>query len=147
MKKVLVICADENAKNQIASGYLRFYGHNFLELFTISNSTLNQELARKVMLEDGIDITQLLTYTFETLPEQKFDFSITITTTKEIELPSTIESKKNLVWKLKSSLDETTTSEQQLQYLRKIREQLKTLVVKFVGKELIISNDYLFSLK
>lgn len=147
MKKVLVICADEDAKNQIAAGYLQFYGHNFLEVFTISNSTLNQELAHKVMLEDGINITQLLTYTFESLSEQKFDFSITITTTKEIELPTPLESKRNLVWKLKRGLDTVTTSEQQLQYFQEVREQLKTLVVKFVGKELLVSDEYLFSLK
>jgi arsenate reductase len=147
MKKVLVICADEDAKNQIAAGYLRFYGHNFLEVFPISYSLSNQDLAYKVMLEDGINIAQSLTYTFENLSTQEFDFSIIITTTKEIELPTALESKKKLVWKLKGNMNKIATSEQQLQYFQEVREQLKTLVVKFVGKELLVSSDYLFSLK
>ncbi len=147
MKKVLVICADKDAKDQIAAGYLRFYGHNFLEVFPISNSLSNQDLAYKVMLEDGINIAQSLTYTFENLSEQQFDFSILITTTKEVELPATLESKKQLVWKLKGNIDKTATSEEQLQYFQEVREQLKTLVVKFVGKELLVSSEYLFSLK
>jgi len=77
--KILFLCTGNSCRSQMAEGWARHLKNEVLEAYSagIEKHGMNP-LAVKVMAEAGIDISGQRSKLIEELPEQNFDFVITL---------------------------------------------------------------------
>ena len=79
MKKVLVLCTGNSCRSQMAEGWLKYYSGDQAEIFSagIESHGLNL-IAVRVMMDAVIDISGNKSKTIDELPDDEFDFIITV---------------------------------------------------------------------
>jgi thioredoxin type arsenate reductase len=78
-KKILVLCTGNSCRSQMAEGYLRKIAGDKAIIYSagLEAHGLNQ-LAVKVMLEDGVDISRHTSNTLEDYSQEHFDVLLTV---------------------------------------------------------------------
>jgi len=128
-QKILVICANNSARSQIAEGFLKKYYRDKFEVFSagIKPTKINQ-YAIKVMEEIGIDISNQYSKSIVKFRNIKFDYVITVCNkTKEIcpFFPG-----KNILHKnFKDPSESEGNKKDILENFRIIRNQIKEWVI------------------
>ena len=79
IKKILVLCTGNSCRSQIAEGYLRHFSGKNAEIYSagIEAHGVNN-IAIKVMKEDGIDISKQTSNIIDEYKHINFDFVITV---------------------------------------------------------------------
>ncbi|MFN7116587.1 MAG: arsenate reductase ArsC [Saprospiraceae bacterium] len=138
MKKVLVACVGNSSRSQIAEGYLQFYGIGKAKYCSAGlHPTKVHPLAVQVMAEDNIDISQQKSKSFEAFKNQHFDYVLSMCEEITTQLPDYISADQKLDLYVPDPAAFQGSEEATLQYFRLIRDQIKSNILKFIGKELI----------
>jgi arsenate reductase (thioredoxin) len=79
MKKILVLCTGNSCRSQIAEGWIKYYAGNEARVYSagIEAYGLNKEAVRS-MADALIDISGHKSKTVSELPENEFDYIITL---------------------------------------------------------------------
>lgn len=80
MKKILFVCIENSCRSQIAEGFARKFGSSVIEAYSAGSKPkgeVNPD-AIKVMLEEGIDISENKSKGFPDLKVKDFDYAVTL---------------------------------------------------------------------
>ncbi len=137
-EKVLVICVHNSARSQMGEEYIRKYGGDIFEVESagLEPGILNP-LVVEVLKEDGIDITGKKTQSaFDLFNAGKtYDYVITVCSKDAQErCPVYPGTKKRLHWPFSDTSSLKGTHEEQLDRTRKIRDEIKGAVKRFVDE-------------
>ena len=79
MKKILVLCTGNSCRSQMAEGWIKYYAGNEADVYSagIEAHGLNKETVRS-MADALIDISGHKSKTVNELPEQEYDYIITV---------------------------------------------------------------------
>jgi arsenate reductase (thioredoxin) len=80
MKSVLFVCIENACRSQMAEGFAKASGKDFMEVYSAGSRPSGQidPTAIKVMAELGIDISRQSSKGFLNLPVKHFDYAITL---------------------------------------------------------------------
>ncbi len=136
-KKVLFICVHNAARSQIAEELLKKLGGDHFEVESAGflPSTINP-LVVEVMKEDGIDLTDKKTQSvFALAKAQKFyGYVITVCDRgQEAKCPVFPGTPKRIHWDLENPENFTGTHEEKIEKIRELKEQIKKLLIEFMG--------------
>jgi arsenate reductase len=88
IKDILVLCTGNSCRSQMAEGYLRFYAEGRATIYSAGIETHGvNPLAIKVMLEDGIDISNHTSNNVNEYENVDFDLILTVCNNAETNCP------------------------------------------------------------
>jgi len=127
-KRILFICIENSCRSQIAEGFVKHLDINTLEVYSAGSKPSGEvnPMAIEVMLELGIDISQQKSKGFNDLPIKKFDYVITLGCN---DLCPFVPADKHIEWRIENPRGKD------LNFFRKIRDQIKNEVTSFIKKE------------
>ena len=136
MERVLFVCVHNSARSQMAEAYLRkFGGKRFAaESAGLEPGTINP-LVVEVMKEEGIDLSGSQTNSVDTFYKEgrSYDTVITVCSKEAAErCPVFPGSGKRLHWPFDDPSRASGTPEEQLSEVRRIRDEIRLQVRRFV---------------
>ncbi len=138
MIKVLFLCIHNSARSQMAEAFLKKYGGDrfFAESAGLEAGNLNP-LAVEVMHEEGIDISRNQTNdVFEYFKEgRKYRYVITVCDQEASDrCPIFPGLDKKINWNFADPSALSGSHEEKLAATRKIRDQIKEAILKFIDE-------------
>ena len=127
-KRVIFVCIENSCRSQIAEGFAKHIGTDTLEAYSAGSKPSGEvnPSAIGVMRELGIDISQQKSKGFSELPIKKFDYVITLGCK---DICPFVPADKHIEWKIEDPKGKD------LNFFRKIRDEIKNKVVNFIKKE------------
>jgi len=133
--KILFLCTGNSCRSQMAEGYARHFGRDFLEVVSagIEAHGINS-FAIDVMKEDGVDITsqQSTQLTSEILKQT--DLVITLCGDAEEKCPFLPEGVIKYHWPIEDPAKISGNNQQILTHFRLVRDKIKTLINNLVAE-------------
>ena len=127
LMNILFLCVANSARSQMAEGLARnVLGNDFQVQSAGSNPSKVNPLAIKAMKEAGIDISKHRSKSVKEIDLAKINLVITLCA-DEVCPVLPIKTKK-LHWPIQDPAGHDGTEEEQLEYFRKAREQIKALI-------------------
>ncbi|HLN21870.1 MAG TPA: arsenate reductase ArsC [Bacteroidales bacterium] len=137
--KILILCTGNSCRSQMAQGYLRSFD-KVLEVHsagTIPAPAVNQ-LAIKVMLEDGIDISNEKPKSVDKYTGEEWDYVITVCDDANETCPVFHGAVKQRVHKsFEDPSHSSGIGDEILQEFRKVRDLIKIEFRKFYESEIM----------
>lgn len=143
MNNVLVLGAKNTVRSQIAEAYFNFYARGKglffsagIEAGTIDDYTI------QVMLEDNIDFVGQQTKSLQVFADIPFDHLITLCDIEDQNLIAPLSFQKWHHLPVKAPCLPADASEtDRMDAFRQTRDELKRLVLRFIGQELSPGNE------
>ncbi len=137
MKNVLVLCTGNSCRSQIAESYLREYLGDKANIFSagIEAHGMNRN-AIKVMVEDGIDISQQYSKTVDDLGDLNFDIVLTVCDNALENCPVLPGKAEKFHFSFPDPAKATGTEVEILEAFRAVRNQVK-IVMKEVAQIIV----------
>jgi len=134
--KVLFVCIHNSARSQMAEAYLNILAgeHFYAESAGLDPGILNPYVV-KVMKEEGIDISgNKIDSAFDLYKEgRSYDYVVTVCDAAKAEkCPVFPGVTSRLNWSFPNPADFTGTDEEILAATRKVRDQIKVKIEKFI---------------
>ncbi len=134
--RVLAICIHNSARSQMTEEYLRLFGSDILESESagIEPGTVNP-LVVELLQEEGIDISGKKTKSVADLHAQgkAFDYVIAVCDPEAAEAcPIFPSEKRRIHWPFPDPSRAVGTHSEKLDYIRGIRNQIRTSVLQFL---------------
>ena len=134
--KVLFVCIHNSARSQMAEAYLNILAgeHFYAESAGLEPGILNPYVV-KVMKEEGIDISgNKIDSAFDLYKEgRSYDYVVTVCDAAKAEkCPVFPGVTSRLNWSFPNPADFTGTDEEILAATRKVRDQIKVKIEKFI---------------
>lgn len=146
MKRILVLCVGNSCRSQMAEGYLKFYGEEKAQYFSAGlRRNEVHPLAIKVMAEDSIDISWHTSQLIDVYAGQHFDYVISVCDEISDQIPNFITSDKFFNFNVPDPAQFVGSPAATLKEFRRIREMLKTHMLKFLGSELTEKEEVVLS--
>ena len=138
MVKLLILCTSNSIRSQMAEAYFNFYADKIGLFFSagLKKSTLNP-YAIKVMAEDNIDLSDYLSKSIKAFEHTPFDYLLTVCDPEEEDFQDILDYKKLFHFPIDKPKKEGKDEEEILENFRKVRDQVKVMVLKFIGQELL----------
>lgn len=137
MKKILVLCTGNSCRSQIAEGYLKHYLANKAAVYSAGVEIHGvNPTAIKVMLEDGIDISNQTSNHVDEYSNVNFDYVITVCDNAKENCPYFPTTAQKFHQNFPDPASATGSEEQVLQEFRRVRDLIKQYIIKFVGEHL-----------
>jgi len=137
VKRVLILCTGNSARSQMAEGLLR---HDAGNLYEVSSAGTNPSRVRPeaiaAMHEIGIDISAHHSKSVEEFANQGFDYVITVCDNAKESCPVFPAKTKRIHWSIEDPSAVTGTDEQKLAAFRRIRDDLRARLMRFVQETL-----------
>ncbi|MCA1755492.1 MAG: arsenate reductase ArsC [Spirochaeta sp.] len=138
--RVLAICIHNSARSQMTEEYLRRFGGDALEVMSagIEPGSVNPVVV-ELLKEDGIDISAKATRSVFDLHKagERFDYVIAVCDKEAAErCPIFPAEKERLHWPFPDPSKAEGTMAEKLEYVRPIRDEIKTKVQEFVRSHL-----------
>ena len=140
MRRVLVLCAGNSCRSQMAEGYLRFYSNGNIEVSSagLEKTTLNP-YTLWVMEEDNIDMSEHEAEDIDDYTGKQFDYLITVCQKADEQALEGISYRHHVHFDIPDpALKEGSDEEIAAEFLR-VREIIKKNMLKFLGG--ILSED------
>jgi arsenate reductase len=132
-KRVLVLCTGNSARSQMGEGILRHEGGGGYEVFSAGvNPTRVRQEAIAVMQEVGIDITSHRSKSVDEFAGQSFDYVITVCDNARDNCPVFPATTAQIHWSLDDPAAVEGSEEQRLAAFRRIRDDLRDRVTRFL---------------
>jgi len=132
-KKIIVLCTGNSCRSQIAEGYFR---HQAGDRFDVASAGLEPGFvhpkAIQVMQEDGIDISNHISKNVNQYTGEKFDYIITVCENAKERCPYFPGSAERIHWSFEDPAVAKGTEEEILAVFRKVRDQIKEKIIKFL---------------
>jgi arsenate reductase len=127
--RILVLCTGNSCRSQIAEGYFRHYGGDWVEVFSagLEPKGVNPR-AIQVMNEVGIDISKHTSDHLSKYIGQSFDYVITVCDNAAANCPVFPGAGTKLHWPFEDPADATGMEEQVLAVFRRIRDEIGTKI-------------------
>jgi arsenate reductase (thioredoxin) len=132
-KNVIVLCTGNSCRSQIAEGYLRQMASDRLNVVSagITPSVVNP-LAIKVMLEDGVDISQHRSKDVNEFVGKPFDYIITVCDNAKEHCPYFPGNGERLHWSFPDPADATGSVDDIMSAFRLVRDRIKSTLKTFI---------------
>ena len=131
--RVLILCTGNSARSQMAEGLLRHDGGDRFKVFSAGTKPSHvRPEAIAVMKEIGLDISGHRSKSVDEFAGQAFDDVITVCDNAKEICPVFPAATKRVHWSLDDPAAVQGTEEQRLTEFRRVRDQLRTLLRKFV---------------
>ncbi|MCB9448750.1 MAG: arsenate reductase ArsC [Flavobacteriales bacterium] len=129
MKKIphiLVLCTGNSCRSQMAEGYLKMYGGGALEVSSAGTHPqgLNPKAAR-VMLEDGLDISQQTSNHVDEFLNRSVDVVLTVCDDAKENCPFFPGDVKRIHHAFSDPAKASGSEEEILESFRRVRDQIK----------------------
>lgn len=132
--KILILCTGNSCRSQMAEGFLKHFDPNNLEVFsagTYPAESVNPNAIR-VMLEEGIDLSNNKPKNVNEFLSTSFDYVITVCDgAKEICPVFTGKVKKRLHIGFDDPVEATGSEEEILKEFRRVRDEIKEKFFEF----------------
>ena len=131
--KILVLCTGNSCRSQMAEGFLKSFDKN-LEVVSAGTEPSREvhPLAIKVMLEEGINLSESKPKSVNKFLEQEFDYVITVCGGAKESCPMFTGKVKNRIHiGFDDPAEATGTDEFVLSEFRRIRDEIKRDFSKF----------------
>lgn len=140
MKRVLVLCAGNSSRSQMAEGYLKFYAHDKIEVFSagLEDHGVNP-FAVQVMEEDNIDITRQFSKPIQYFHGEHFDYLVSVCNATPEDIDSNIQFDNFIQYDIEDPAVIEGTDKVKESTFQRIREEVKSYMLKFVGKAILES--------
>ena len=137
MKNIIVICAGNSSRSQIAEGFLKYYTNDNYVIYSagIIAAGVNSK-AIKIMKEIGIDISNHTSNLVDEYSEINFDYIITVCDNAREFCPYIKGNGKRLHHNFPDPTFSIGTPKQVLDNFRKVRKMIGNYVIDFVKNEL-----------
>jgi arsenate reductase len=125
--RVLFLCTHNQARSQMAEGFLRELGKDRYEVFSAGTNPASSVhiLAMRALAEEGIDISQQQPKKLEQFLDQEFDYIITTCDRLQEFCPTFPGQPTQLHWDIADPTEFKGTTEEQYQEFRKVANKLK----------------------
>jgi arsenate reductase len=134
MKRVLFICTHNSARSQMAEGLINHDLAGKVQAFSAGTEPSSvHPLAIAVLKEIGIDISRHRSKSIDEFVEEKFDFVITLCDHAAESCPVFFGGTKRVHMGFPNPAAFTGSKEEQLASFRKVRDQIRTQLVKFLS--------------
>ncbi len=137
--KILVLCTGNSCRSQMAEGFLKSFDNN-LEVISAGTEPSNEvhPLAIKVMLEEGIDLSNSKTKSVNEFLNQEFNYVITVCGGAKESCPMFTGKVKNRIHiGFDDPAEATGTDEFVLSEFRRIRNEIKINFYKFYQENIM----------
>jgi arsenate reductase len=134
-QRILFLCTTNSCRSQMAEGILKTIGGDEFEVESAGTKpSFVHPLAIKVVAEMGIDITNQRSKSVAEFVGQKFDYVITLCgDDAQIVCPVFIgKAKERLHWNFADPAEAEGSDTEVLAVFRKVRDQIKTSIEKFI---------------
>ncbi len=140
MTTILFLCVANSARSQMAEGLARSYwGPNITVLSAGSKPGSVNPFAIEAMNELGIDISGHTSKSVDSIDLSKVDVVITLCA-DEVCPVALIKGGKRLHWGIEDPADKTGTREEQLEFFRKARDEIKGHIEQYAERYLALWN-------
>ena len=136
-KRVLFLCVGNACRSQMAEGWLRQMAPDRFDAYSAGSiaAGLNPH-AVKVMAEAGVDVSRQTSKRVERFAERRFDYVVTVCDDAHRECPVFLgQVGKRLHWPFDDPADATGSHEEVLRVFRRVRDQIKARLERFVEEE------------
>jgi len=134
MKRVLVLCAGNSYRSQMAEGYLKFYSKGEIDVHSAGlQETSLSPITIKVMKEDNIHMDDHQSKSLEDFRGQHFDYLITVCGDVKDETLHTIRYGRKLHYDVPDPAAAGGSEEEVEQEFFRVRELIKKSMLKFLG--------------
>jgi arsenate reductase (thioredoxin) len=135
-KRVLILCAGNSARSQMAEGLLR---HDAGERFDVESAGTNPSTVRReaiaAMREVGIDISGYRSKSVAEFDGQKFDYVLTVCDNARASCPVFFGAAKRLHRDFEDPAALHGSEEERLALFRRVRDELRTWLAAFARHE------------
>jgi len=147
MYNILVLGAQNTMRSQIAEAYFNFYARGKGLFFSAGiEAGIIHDYTIQVMLEDNIDLIGQQAKSLHVFAETPFDYLITLCEIEDQDLIAPLSFQKWYHLPVKAPCFSADTSEIDcIDAFRQTRDDLKRLVLRFIGQELSQSNESQFA--
>ena len=137
MKKVLVLCAGNSCRSQIAHGYLQKFANGRAEVYSAGIEThgVNPK-AIAVMKDDGIDISHHTSNNINDYKNIGFDYVITVCDNAEERCPFFPPTAKKFHQNFADPAKAKGNEDEIMQAFRKVRDMIRSYSKDFVEENL-----------
>lgn len=133
VKDILVLCTSNNCRSQMAEGYLRHYAGHKANVYSAGTETTGvNPMAIKVMMEDGIDISNHTSNNIDEYMNIDFDLILTVCNNAESNCPKFPSKALRFHYNFPDPAKATGTEEEILEEFRKTRDLIKIYCAKFL---------------
>jgi arsenate reductase (thioredoxin) len=135
-RRVVFICTKNSARSQMAEGLLRSrVGDGFFIASAGLQKTAVHPLAVSVMQEIGIDISGQRSKPLDDLPDQPWDYAITVCDLAKEKCPTFPERTERLHWDVADPALASGTAEQRLEAFRWARDELREWIRQWLAEQ------------
>ncbi|MFH1355119.1 MAG: arsenate reductase ArsC [Candidatus Omnitrophota bacterium] len=133
MKKVLFVCIENSCRSQMAEAFAKELGKGIIEAYSAGSKPLGKvnPSAIAVMKEVGIDISNANSKGFDQLALKSYNYVVTLGCQDTCPF---IPAKNHISWEI----DDPKGKE--LAYFRKVRDEIKNKVERFIERIAYIQN-------
>lgn len=140
MKRILVVCTANSCRSQMGEAYLRFFAGEQVEV--VSAGLFPQAihpLTKVVLEEDNIDLGAAYSKPITDFSGQSFDFVLTICEEVRPHIPQFIFCDARAHMPVDDPAQVEGDTEIQLEAFRNCREEIKRLMLRFIGQNLLLA--------
>jgi len=136
--RILILCTGNSARSQMAEGLMREMAGDRIEVASagVAPTHVRAE-AIEAMKELGIDISSQHSKSIEELPNQTFDYVITVCDNANQQCPTFPKAVSRLHWSIEDPAAVEGGAEIRLNAFRRVREELSERLQKFLRDDVI----------
>jgi arsenate reductase (thioredoxin) len=140
-KKILVLCAGNSSRSQMAHGYLDHFANNALEVYSagLEKHGVNPK-AMMVMKEDGIDISRYTSNNVKEYEHIDFDFVLTVCDQAKANCPYFPAKIKTFHYNFPDPAKAKGDEKQVMDQFRIVRDMVRKYVRDFVQNYVSVSS-------
>jgi arsenate reductase len=134
-KRVLFLCTTNSCRSQMAEGILKLIGKGNFEIYSAgTEATSVHPLARQVMREKGIDISDQKSKSVAEFTGEEFDYVITLCGGNAKRACPVFwgKARHRLHWDFYDPAEAEGSEEEKLRVFRTVRDQIRSKLEKFV---------------
>jgi arsenate reductase len=132
-QKVIIICTGNSIRSQMAEGFFKKYKSSWeIKSAGINPKGLNQ-LAAKVMMEKGIDISDQKSKNIDQFINSKFDYIITVCDNAKENCPYFPGGAAYIHWSFPDPDIFTGNEENRINEFRKVRDAIEKKILHFIN--------------
>lgn len=144
-KSILVLCAGNSSRSQMAEGYLRFFNEGSGAYYSAGLESHGvHPLTIEVMAEDNIDISHHLSKTYHLYEGNQLNYLITVCDAVRDQIPAGLSFERHVHFSIPDPAVFEGDESEKLQYFREVREIVKQEILRFIGQELLPKDQLAF---
>jgi arsenate reductase len=134
MKKILVLCTGNSCRSQIAEGYLQHFAGNRATVYSAGIEThgVNPKAIR-VMMEDGLDISDHTSNYINEYVDAAFDYVITVCDNAKESCPYFPAGVQQFHYNFPDPAKATGSAEEIINEFRRVRDLIRTYCRDFMA--------------